>query len=201
MNEAKIQFSPEELILAANADLILTKNRIISKIRDLFGSLAKEMETTLSQVSLPKEIKQTTAKISKGENYRGLPYVVLDYPRLFTKENVFAIRVLFWWANYFSITLHLKGIYKDFFLEKIKKGVPVFLENNFYVNVSADEWQHALHEDDYVLLKVQDASMLQKNFDENNFLKLSAKVELNQWNQSEEKLLNLFGIIINNVKM
>jgi hypothetical protein len=55
MNEAKIQFSPEELILAANADLILTKDRIIGEIRDLFGALANEMETTLSQVSCQRK--------------------------------------------------------------------------------------------------------------------------------------------------
>src|SRR5580765_673129 len=142
MNEAKIQFSSEELILAANADLILTKNRIIGKIRDLFAALAKEMEITLSQVSLPQEIKQTTAKISRGENYRGLPYIVLDYPRLFTKENVCAIRTLFWWANYFSITLHLKGKYKEMFLEKIKKNRSVVAESDFFINITANEWQH-----------------------------------------------------------
>jgi len=196
MNEAKIQFSPEELLLAGNAEWILTKNRIIIKIRDLFAGMAGEMGIGLSQISLPDEIKHTTAKISKGENYKGLPYVVLDYPRLFTKENVFAIRILFWWANYFSITLHLKGIYKEYFLEKIKKNISQFSDSNFYINISADEWQHTLHENDYMLLKQADANELEKNFKENNLLKLSAKIELNQLNQAQKLLLELFTVIM-----
>jgi len=58
-----------------------------------------------------------------------------------------------------------------------------------------------LHEDDYILLKQADEDMTEKIFTQNDFLKLSAKVELNQWNQSEEMLLNLFKVIINNVEM
>jgi len=196
MNEAKIQFSAEELLLAENAEWILTKNRIIAKICDLFAGLAKEMEAGLLQVSLQEEIKRSTAKISKGENYKGLPYVVLDYPRLFTKENVFAIRILFWWANYFSITLHLKGVYKDFFLKKIKKNINFFSDNNFYINTSADEWQHALHANDYILVKEVNAEMLEKSFTQNDFLKLSAKLTLNEWNQSQKLLSELFIMLI-----
>ena len=54
-------------------------------------------------------IVQSTPKIAKGENYLQLPYVLLDYPRCFDKENIFAIRTMFWWGNFFSITLHLSG--------------------------------------------------------------------------------------------
>jgi hypothetical protein len=108
MNEAKIQFSQEELELVENAGLILTKNTIIRKIHELFGLISEQMKSELQIASLPEEIKQTSPKISKGENYKGLPYVVLDYPRLFTRENIFAVRTLFWWGHYFSVTLQLK---------------------------------------------------------------------------------------------
>ena len=70
---------------------------------------------------LPAEVAEISPKISKGENYNGLPYVMFDYPRFFTKENVFAVRTFFWWANYFSVTLHLKGEYKEMFAETIFK--------------------------------------------------------------------------------
>ncbi|MBS1599310.1 MAG: hypothetical protein JST75_13885 [Bacteroidetes bacterium] len=200
MNDAKIQFSEEELLLAKNGEWILTKNKIIAKISDLFSIIANEMKKDLSAISLPQEIAQTTPKISKGENYKGLPYVVLDYPRLFTKENVFAIRVLFWWGNYFSVTLHLKGNYKEIFLVNIKKNLPLFSKNDFYINTTANEWQHTLHENDYALLKETDILQLEKNFKENNLLKLTAKVELKQWNHSRELIMKLFKIIIEGLK-
>ena len=61
--------------------------------------------------NLPEEVLIQSPKISRGENYNGLPYVMLDYPRCFGKEDVFAMRTMFWWGNFFSITWHLKGKY------------------------------------------------------------------------------------------
>lgn len=200
MNDTKIMFSPEELVLAENASWILTKNMIIRKICDLFGHLSYQMMDELNRFELPKEVEQTSPKISKGENYRGLPYIVLDYPRFFTKENIFAIRTLFWWAHYFSVTLHLKGVYKASFIKQIKKNISFLAENNFYVGISKDEWQHAMHEDDYLLLHETSEEQLEIIFSENSFLKLSAKMELNQWNEAGEKLFHLFKIITQSIK-
>ena len=67
--------------------------------------------------------KYGSPKISKGENYRGLPYVMLDYPRLFGREEVLAIRTFFWWGHGFSVTLHLKGGYR----ERISAGIATTL--------------------------------------------------------------------------
>ena len=44
MNGAKIQLSPDELLLVQNGQWILTKNTIIQKVYHLFGSLAEEMK-------------------------------------------------------------------------------------------------------------------------------------------------------------
>ena len=115
MQTSKIQYSTEELKLAENSDLILTKNRIVKKTIALFASLAEEYRSISIkyQAQLPSEIFEHSPKISRGEQYLELPYVMLDYPRVFSKEDVFAIRSFFWWGNYFSITLHLKGMRED----------------------------------------------------------------------------------------
>src|SRR6187549_876336 len=105
MQKVKLVLSEEELRIVSDPGIILTKNAIITKVYDLFGILAGEQ----IQFQYPGEAGAIPPKISRGENYKGLPYVVLDYPRLFTSEHVFAIRTHFWWGNYFSVTLHLKG--------------------------------------------------------------------------------------------
>ena len=120
----KIQLSEEEMQLVNNPAWILTKHRIIEKVYGLFGSLSAQMQAYLLQQkhALPQQVLQLPPKISKGEQYESMPYVVLDYPRLFSKEEVFAVRTFFWWGNYFSITLHLKGKYQQQYHEKIAKA-------------------------------------------------------------------------------
>jgi hypothetical protein len=199
MNEAKIQLSAEELTLVGNAGWILTKNAIIQKVYALFGVLSEQMNGRLTALALPQEVKLTTAKISKGENYKGLPYVMLDYPRLFTKEDVFAIRTLFWWANYFSVTLHLKGIYKTMFIQSVRKNIHLLAENGFYIGIAHDEWRHELEEGNYISLQMNEG-MPEKIFEQHPFLKVSAKIDFQHWNRSKELLLNLFNTILHSLE-
>jgi hypothetical protein len=196
MNEAKIQLSEEELILVENAELILTKNAIIRKVYDLFGAMAAAMKIELQNNPLSPDLMETTPKISRGENFKGLPFVVLDYPRLFNRENVFAIRSLFWWGKYFSVTLHLKGVYKELFSDQLKKNDSLLSDNDFYISSSNDEWSHELGEENYISLN-RNRDFLRKNdFSLQPFLKLSAKIDLQNWNQSEELLMQIFKTIL-----
>ena len=115
--ETKIQLSEDEWQLVMNAGILLTKNRALEKIAMFLGEIGNTAGTVISPetVALPVSAAWKNAKISKGENYQGLPYLVLDYPRFFFRDDVFAIRTMFWWGNYFSITLHLKGIFFEAF--------------------------------------------------------------------------------------
>ena len=109
--ETKIHLSKLEMELVQNREWILTKHAIINKVYQLFGELLatyKEISRQQTQ-SIIDFYKHLGGKISKGENYQGLPYVILDYPASFRKENIFAIRTFFWWGNFFSISLHLSG--------------------------------------------------------------------------------------------
>lgn len=196
MDEAKIQLSADELELVKNANWILTKNTIMSKVYTLFGILSEKMKIELEQINLTPEPLQTSPKISRGENYNGLPYVILDYPRLFTKNDVFAIRTLFWWANYFSVTLHLKGKYKNLLADHIRKNLGLLSSKEFYLCISKDEWMHELDEMNYVLLSETDSDMQDEIFARQTFLKVSVKISLNQWNGSETLLLDAYRSLL-----
>jgi hypothetical protein len=201
MNAAKIQLSEEELQLVQNADWVLTKNKIIQKVYILFGNLSEEMKNKLQHINLPAEILQTTPKISKGESYKELPYVMLDYPRLFSKENVFAVRTFFWWGNYFSITFHLKGIYKELFITEIKKNIPLLTENNFYICINENEWQHEVDDiNNYYSLSCIDEDYLKKIFAQQSFLKFSAKISFDKWNETEILLGKLFTVLLQSIQ-
>ncbi|HRO70241.1 MAG TPA: hypothetical protein PK951_07675, partial [Chitinophagaceae bacterium] len=85
MDATKIRLSPEEEMLVFRGDWILTKNRVMQKAMQLLGDVQLEQKDLLTTYAskLPQEIMQSTPKISRGENYKGLPWLMLDYPRLF----------------------------------------------------------------------------------------------------------------------
>src|ERR1700761_6820389 len=149
MNGAKIQLSAEESELVRNAEWVLTKNNIIQKVYALFGMVAEEMQKLLLLHPVPDEVYNSSPKIARGENYSGLPYVMLDYPRFFSSQDVFAIRTFFWWGNYFSITLHLKGSYTVWAVDQVKNNFELLKSSGFYLATSSDEWQHDLHQEHY----------------------------------------------------
>ena len=130
---------------------------------------------------LPQEIFIVSPKISRGENYKGLPWLMLDYPRHFDKENVFAIRTLFWWGRCFSITLHLSGRYKNLFQKKINAAYSLLGDHQFYCCINKDEWEHHFEEDNYKLINQCNEEEFQQVIDEKKFIKLSRKIDLNEW--------------------
>ena len=85
MNKAKIALSPEEMELVTNAEWILTKNAIMQKAWWLLEDLQVELVARVEQLSaiLPEEVLKTTAKISKGENYKGLALPRARLPKMF----------------------------------------------------------------------------------------------------------------------
>ena len=95
--------------LVQNSEWILAKHSIIKKVYGMFGDLNEliNAEPESFNYLFPEKNKNQNGKISKGENYRHLPYVILDYPAFFDKENIFTVRTIFWWGNFFSVTLHL----------------------------------------------------------------------------------------------
>jgi hypothetical protein len=198
MNPAKITLSEEELELVQNARVLLTKNTIIEKVYALFGEIAHHIRDQVWQHhwALPPEVAATDPKISRGENYKGLPYVMLDYPRLFGKENVFAIRLLFWWGNFFSVTLHLKGQYKQLYVSNIKKQWERATKAGIYISIGNDEWRHDFEADNYIPLHQVGAGAVEEVLSAHEFCKLSARIPLHQWDEAPVLLPEMYGVLL-----
>src|SRR5271169_1886033 len=104
---ANLRLSAEEMRLVSDPAWILTKNSIIRKVVELFAELSGQWRGMLSGIGWTEVSRGGMAgswgdpKISRGEQYKGMPWVMLDYPRVFGKEDVCAIRTMFWWGHYF----------------------------------------------------------------------------------------------------
>src|SRR5688572_33352065 len=121
MSGTNLHFSEQEMDLYTDTGIILTKNAILQKLKIFLEELQLRQKEIIKSYleGFPSEVLKISSKVSKGENYKGLPWLVLDYPRHFEPGNIFAIRTLFWWGNFFSTTLHLSGRYKNKFGDKI----------------------------------------------------------------------------------
>lgn len=194
MEKAKVQLSEDELRLMQNSEWILTKNRVIEKISIGLGELVIRMQDELGKRKLLFQdlIEQSTPKISRGEKYQGLPYVMLDYPRIFHKEDILAIRTLFWWGNFCSITLHTKGRFTEALLPNIMTAAESLQEKGFYISMEGNEWNHDLTSGDYKQMSAFSGKEIENEFDKAGFLKLSAKIEFGQWDTMGKKLLDHF---------
>lgn len=192
MNAAKIQLSEDELQLVSNANFILTKNRIIQKVYGLFGALASDYRNRPFN-NVPSQVTGIAPKISRGEQYGGLPYVMLDYPRYFTKEDIFAIRTMFWWGNHFSITLHLKGSFKSQLEDKIIEGDRFPDREKWHVQLSGDEWQHHPTADSHRLLaSFRSKEEAKADIKKSGFLKISYYIPIQEWSNAEKELQEKF---------
>jgi hypothetical protein len=194
MSATKIRLSPEEMELVMQSGWILTKNRVLKKVWQLLEEMQSIQEEYM--IHLPEEVKKVNAKISKGENYQGLPWLILDQPRYFNKEHIFAIRELFWWGNFFSSTLHLAGNYKAMHEKKILASLDQLKEQDFYLCVNTDPWEHHFEEGNFEAMRGMSNDKIEELVKRSEFIKLSKKIPLDRWDTVEDELLGTFGMYI-----
>src|SRR5687767_6596742 len=189
IQQTKIQFLPAEMELVSSPDIILTKNAILQKIKSFFEEVQMKQHDTLKKYSsqLPEEVLKISPKISRGENYKGLPWLVLDNPRHFQHNNIFAIRTMFWWGNFFSITLHLSGNNKNDLLKNLTDHVSILAKSDFFIYNGTKEWEHDIDPGSYKKLSAINKDELQKIFSANNFLKLAVKFTVESLEAVEER--------------
>lgn len=194
----KVTLSAGELAIAADRDLILTKRIVMECASELFSRQIPFISNIFSSIINDEGLRNTAPKISRGENYNGLPYVIMDYPALFNKDNVFALRTMFWWGNFFSVTLHLSGRFKEQYAETVFKRL-LHAGADMYVCTGEKEWEHHFEESNYRIYASLNPNE-QEELAAKAFLKIAIKYELHHWNMMQSilpegynKMLNLLS--------
>jgi len=206
---ANLQLSQEEIRLVTDPAWILTKNSVMEKVVRMMARLSEAYREIWSAEWSARMggagegvgggagwrgadgsgiAGAGSPKISRGENYQGLPWVMLDYPRVFGREDVLAIRTMFWWGNAFILTLHLKGRYREFFLPALERDWAGLAGMGFHVGIADDEWRHEHAQETYSPLT--GGKDLATGLP---FLKLSAALTVDRWEESMEILSAWFA--------
>ncbi len=169
-----------------DAGWILTKNSVMEKVVGMMAELSEAYKDLWAG-----SVEPGNAKISRGENYLGLPWVILDYPRIFGRQDVLAIRTMFWWGHPFSVTLHLKGRYQALYLPVIERRRGQLAAAGFHMAIGEDEWRHEFAAGNYAPIgEVGDIGASRP------FLKLSAAVALDRWPAAPRSMESLFEELV-----
>ena len=196
MEVSKIHLSTAETELMQNADIILTKNRVLEKMKTLLEEVQEKQTALIEKYgSINKSgIFNIPPKISRGENYLGLPYLILDYPRHSTQNSFFFIRTMFWWGNFFSCTLHVARESKQQCESNIVGSYAAL--KDYYIATIDDEWVHHLQESDYKeinSLTEDEFAAACKRFD---FIKIAYKHPLLEWQVAPSILFGKWKIFL-----
>ena len=138
-----------------------------------------ELQPTIKDIclrekeSLPSSLLFSQQKITAGENYKGLPYLVMDYPRVFERQDLMTFRTMIWWGNEASLTLHLQGKYWDKYQNLVIKNLKETASQNLNWCVNSTPWEYHFEPDNY--LPISDVSDFSND---KKFCKISRKLPL-----------------------
>jgi len=189
MKMEQVKLEIEELSLLRNKELFLRKKQLGVKINELLGQCVESIQAAmmLNSSHLPQELIHSQPKISKGENYLSFPWQILDYPRIFKKEDVFALRTLCWWGNGLGITLHLSGNYADKYNDVLTKNLELLSQNDFYICIHSDPWQHHFESNNIIPIKefLEGNQSNSSSLNNQGFIKIVKKYSFDNINELE----------------
>ena len=196
MNRSKIQLSSAETELMSNASIILTKNMIIRKIKLLLEEVQIKQQEYVIENELRQDFFKVPPKISKGENYMGLPYIILDYPRMSDPDHFIFIRTMFWWGHYFSSTLQAGGKRKQEIAAYAAGHLISLQSGDYFIGINTDPWVHHFEETNYCNISTLDNEKFLNCANQSDYIKIAAKWPLDEWPFAADELFNRWKFLL-----
>jgi len=195
--DSKIVLSKGQLKLLSEQDFFFAKKNITEKIYRQLGELTSELQQLplFKRISFPEKTDIVHGKISKGENYLGLPYIILDFPRLFTNEKILAFRTMIWWGNFASNTLLISGDQLISVRENVRKNFSSLSKKNGWLCIHDSPWHHHFEKENYRRIKNLREEELREIFSKQDFLKMARKLPIDRINELTKYSLESFEVL------
>lgn len=119
MQKSTIKLTNHQLDFASSTEYPLLKHQAMEQVVALLHETAHQLNHS--------ELYSTAQhwKVTRGENYEKMPYLVLDFPRISDKHFPILYRTFFWWGHYFSLNLLVR---RDLIQkQRIRLSVPAYL--------------------------------------------------------------------------
>jgi hypothetical protein len=186
MRKSTNKLTKHELDFASSIEYPLIKHEVMSKMGLLMAETGQQLSHTFRENQL---IDLAHHKITRGERYKQMPYIVLDYPQIKGPDFNIVLRTMFWWGHYFTCSLIVKTSLLD--LEKTGKNIRKLKKTK--ILVGSNLWEQELEMDDY--RKTSDLSKKQtiKLLEAANYLKLSRKISLRHYTSLTEHATEIYS--------
>lgn len=105
----------EQLSFLSDKNNFLLKNQVDATVNKLLYSFQDSIFDLLdkAQYTLPTNPSKLPSKVTKGNNLKGFPFQVSDYPSTLNKDDIFSFRSTVWYGHFFSFSLILSGTPKE----------------------------------------------------------------------------------------
>ncbi len=186
MRKSTNKLTKHELNFAKSTVYPITKQEIIQKVGVLFQELGKNL---CHQVNDHLPLKSTAYKITRGENYKRMPYVVLDYPQLSGNQFPVVCRTLFWWGHYFSCSLLIRRDLID--IEATAKTILKLKKCRIWIGTNL--WEHDLKSGEYAKVAKMSCAEIITILEAQPYLKLTAKIPLEAFGSVSQRATAVYA--------
>jgi hypothetical protein len=126
----------------------------------------------------------------------GLPYVILDFPRLSDPDEFVFIRIMFWWGHFFSSTLQVGGNRKEGVCKHAASKLDLLQSSDYYLCVNSDPWAHHFEATNYSKLSEMDKEIFLENASRSDYIKIAAKWPLSEWHFAADELFESWKFLL-----
>lgn len=196
--DTNLSLNDDELRFLSDREIFLKKRQLSDHIIDILGDIETHIQHTTAEYvhKIPDSAMRKRGKISRGENYLGYPWFILDHPATFQKDQVFAIRTFAWWGNYFAVTFHVAGIcYEKLdeqkFISQLLHTFPTLL-----VCRNENQWEHFLEEPNFIPAEQFLEELKQLKVSPKTFLKAAIKIPFEESSTLKTKVLQFVRTIL-----
>lgn len=136
-------FNAKELAATRNTEIFKTKAAVIKKIWTTFDELRDALKKELAGQNFiaVERLDTTKGQIAKGENHRNLPFVFMDMPQLFFRDEMCTYRSFFWWGNGLVFALILSGPHLQEYGSRLLRDYASYQSKNLHLAVTKTPWE------------------------------------------------------------
>jgi hypothetical protein len=176
MKHSKLEFSPQQLSLLTDTHVWNERRRLAEQIGEWMGDMLLQLKQSHQGV-FEKVVPMTAlnGKITKGDNYNGFPYLLLDYPNYFAKDEIVSVRNLIWFGNDFHCTFHLRGK----LIHNVMHQLSRITSDEVFICTAPEEWIHHIEAQHWTTVNKLSSS-LREQIETQGWLKLGVKLEIDK---------------------
>ena len=170
MQKSTFKLTKHELDFISDPIYMQMKQKLIRNFYDAMHGMGSWLMHTYYPNS------KQTFKVTRGENYLDMPYVVLDTPQLATQHMEHHLRMMLWWGHYVSLQYFIR-------VDEQTLGKMNLLKNLPYRVLTTDNlFNNNLEDADFTAI----AKINTINFEPNQLTKICHRVELSELENLEQ---------------